>query len=82
MERLICSICYGNGSFSDADCYIIIESNRSSAWLFGGPEFESRTPQHHCTFSCMPVYFWEQVGICSSDVGALSQRDAVRRFNT
>lgn len=28
--------------------------SRSSAWLFAVPEFEPRTPLHHCTFSGIP----------------------------
>jgi hypothetical protein len=52
---------------------LILISNRSSAWLFGGPKFEFRTPLHHCTFSGMLVYFREQAGTCLPDVGALSQ---------
>jgi hypothetical protein len=47
--------------------------NWSSAWLFGGPKFESQPPLHHCTFNCMHVYFWEHTGTCSPDVGALSR---------
>jgi hypothetical protein len=48
-------------------------SNPSSVWLFGGPEFESRTALHYYMVSGMPVYFWEQVGTCSPDVGASNQ---------
>lgn len=47
--------------------------NWSSAWLFGGPKFESQTPIHIRTFSSVPVYFWEHTGTCSPDVGALSR---------
>jgi hypothetical protein len=31
--------------------FVIWTCNRSSAWLFGRSEFESRTPLRHCTFS-------------------------------
>jgi hypothetical protein len=56
--------------------------NRPNGCLFGGPEFNSRTPLHYCTFSGMPVYFWEHVGTCWPDVGALSLEGAVQRVNT
>jgi hypothetical protein len=56
--------------------------NRFSAWHFGGHEFKSRAPLQHCTFISMPVYFWEQVGTSSPNVGAMSQGGAVRRLNT
>jgi hypothetical protein len=69
-------------SVSGHDDFLPNPCNLSSAWLFRGPEFEPRTPLHHCAFSGMPVYFWEQVGSCSQDVEALSQGVAVRRDNT
>jgi hypothetical protein len=49
---------------------------------FLGARFRISDAVHHCTFSGMPVYFWEQLGTRATYVGALIQRVAVRRFNT
>jgi hypothetical protein len=51
--------------------------------LLEGPEIESRMPLHHCMFSGMSVYFWEQVGTCLLEFRALipGEGGAVRRVN-